>query len=131
MNTYGIYVLVDEQNRIIAINSEGILSDTTGWTRIDEYESDVPYAQGNYFSDFILDVRGAYRYKLVDGEVIERTPEEMEADVVQDENSETSVSDTDIALTELAALLAENCKRLDEQDAALVELASLIVGGEK
>lgn len=47
------------------------------------------------------------------------------------EEARPSVSDADMALIELAALTAENAQRLDEQEAALIELAALIEGGRK
>lgn len=116
MNTYGIYALADEQGRIVAVNSEGIRKNLDGWTRVGEYESDRPYAQGNFLPGGLLDDRGICRYRLVDGEITERTPEEMDADVTP---PMPQVSDTDLALIELASIVAE-------QQAALVELAMLI-----
>lgn len=40
------------------------------------------HAQGNYLPGPVTDERGIPRYKLVDGEVVERTQEEMDADYV-------------------------------------------------
>lgn len=78
---YKVYVKTDEQNRILAINSDAFLADTEGWTLIDEGSGDkYHHAQNNYMSLPIHDERGAYRYKLVNGAVTERTAEEMQAD---------------------------------------------------
>lgn len=78
---YDVYVKPDESGRITAINSSAFLADTDGWVKIDHGEGDAfHHAQGNYFPQPIIDERGVYRYKLVDGVPVERTPEEMDAD---------------------------------------------------
>lgn len=79
-----VYVKLDDANRIISINSSAFLPDTVGWTEIDSgYGVKYHHAQGNYFPQPIIDDRGIYRYKLVDGKPIERTQEEMDADYVE------------------------------------------------
>lgn len=86
MRPYIVYVKVDESNRIMAINSSEFLTDVTGWTGIDSgYGDKYHHAQGNYFDKPIIDMRGIYRYKLVDGKPIERTQEEIDADYVEPE----------------------------------------------
>ena len=81
MQPYGVYVKTDEEDRIIAINSDAFLPDTDGWVRIDEGFGDRHHhAQGNYLDKPIWDERGIFRYKLVDGKPVERTQEEMDAD---------------------------------------------------
>ena len=124
---YTVYIQTDDASRIIAINSSAFLPDTEGWTAIDEGAGDrYHHAQGNYFPKPIYEERGIPVYKYVDGEVLERTQEEIDADYHE---PVPQPSETDIALVELAALESENAARLDEQDAALVELAALITGG--
>lgn len=82
MKPYGVYVMADDSSRIVAVNSDAFLAETVGWTKIDEgYGDKYHHAQGNYFPLPIIDERGVYRYKLVDGVAIERTAEEMAADV--------------------------------------------------
>lgn len=127
MNRYIVYVKVNDAGCVVAINSNAFLDDTTDWIEIDSGNGDkYHHAQGNYFDQSIMDNRGIYRYKLVDGVAVERTQEEMDADYHE---PVPQPSETDIALVELAALESENAARLDEQDAALVELAALITGG--
>lgn len=124
---YTVYIQTDDASRIIAINSSAFLSDTEGWTAIDEGAGDrYHHAQGNYLPKPLYEERGIPVYKYVDGEVLERTQEEIDADY---HKPVPQPSETDIALVELAALESENAARLDEQDAALVELAALITGG--
>ena len=80
---YIVYVKPDEKNRIVAINSSAFLTDLTGWVEIGSGFGDkYHHAQGNYFDQSVYDKRGICRYKLVDGNPVERTHEEMDADVV-------------------------------------------------
>lgn len=81
MKPYIVYVRADDANRITAVNSSAFLSDTTGWEQIDSgYGDKYHHAQGNYLPGPLMDERGIYRYKLVDGKSVERTQEEMDAD---------------------------------------------------
>ena len=124
---YTVYIKIDDASRIIAINSSAFLPSTEGWVAIDRGLGDrYHHAQGNYLSKPLYEERGIPVYKYVDGEVLERTQEEIDADYHE---PVPEPSETDIALVELAALESENAARLDEQDAALVELAALITGG--
>lgn len=124
---YTVYIQIDDASRIIAINSSAFLPSTEGWIEIDRGLGDrYHHAQGNYLPKPLYEERGIPVYKYVDGEVVERSQEEIDADYHE---PVPQPSETDIALVELAALESENATRLDEQDAALVELAALITGG--
>ena len=81
-NTYSVYVQTDENENIIAPpNSSAFLSDVTGLTKIDEGTGDrYHHAQGNYFDKPIMTLKGIYRYRLVDGEPVEKTESEMAAE---------------------------------------------------
>ena len=84
MNQYIVYIKLDSQNRVIAVNSSAFLEDSTGWTKIAEgYGDKYHHAQSNYFPMPIMDERGIWRYKLEDGNAIERTQEEMDVDYVE------------------------------------------------
>lgn len=79
---YSVYARVRADGAVIEINSSAFLQDATGWTEIDEGTGDrFHHAQGNYLPGPLFDERGIPRYKLVDGEVVERTKEEMDAEV--------------------------------------------------
>lgn len=81
MESYKVYVQVDDNKRIVAVNSNSFLDSTDGWIYIDQgYGDKYFHAQGNYLDKFIVDDRGIYQYKLVDGIPVERTQEEMDAD---------------------------------------------------
>ena len=76
-----VYVLLDAESRILRLEGEYSLpADLTGWTKIDEgYGDRYALAQSHYLALPLYD--GAVpRYKLVDGKVVERTAEEIEAD---------------------------------------------------
>lgn len=82
MNTeiYKVLVQADDAGRVTAINSNAFVSGD-GWTQIDEGEGDIyHHAQNNYLQKPLMDERGVYRYKLVDGLVTQRTQREMNAD---------------------------------------------------
>jgi hypothetical protein len=82
MNTenYKVLVQTDDAGRVTAINSNAFVSGD-GWTQIDEGEGDIyHHAQNNYLQKPLMDERGVYRYKLVDGLVTQRTQREMDAD---------------------------------------------------
>lgn len=89
--SYRVFALIDEHNRIIGINSDAFLADLAGWVQIDEGVGDCyHHAQGNYLPKSLYDERGIPRYKLVNGQVVERTPEEMDADYVPPKQKPTA-----------------------------------------
>lgn len=78
MKPYIVYAKTDSGGYITAVNSSAFLPDTTGWTEIDRgYGDKYHHAQGNYFQQPIRTMGGAYRYKLVDGKLVECTAEEI------------------------------------------------------
>lgn len=86
MEQYKVFVLADESDRVIAINSSAFLTDVSSWIQIDEGTGDkFHHAQNNYLPGPLYDNHGISRYKLIDGSVAERTPEEMDADYVPPE----------------------------------------------
>lgn len=84
MEPYIVYIKVDNQNRIIDVDSSAFLPDVYGWVEIDSGHGDkYHHAQGNYFPKHIMDERGVFRYLYTpDGETLwrERTADEMDAD---------------------------------------------------
>lgn len=91
MEPYIVYIQVDEQNRIIAVNSSAFLTDINGWIEIDSgYGDKYHHAQGNYFNKPLYDERGLCNYKFENSEVAERTAEEIDADYKEPEVSNPS-----------------------------------------
>lgn len=76
-----VYVLLDSESRVLRLEGEYSLpADLTGWIKIDEGFGDkYALAQSHYLSKPLYD-GAVLRYKLVDGKVVERTAEEIEAD---------------------------------------------------
>ena len=80
MEPYIVYVRTNSNGYITAVNSSAFIADTTGWTEIDSgYGDKYHHAQGNYFPKTIITDVGAYRYKLVDGQPVECSAEEIAA----------------------------------------------------
>ena len=94
IQTSKVYVLPDSFGRITSIDGGytiGNIKDFTDWLLIDEGCGDkYNLCQGNYFDKPIMDDRGIYRYKLVDGKPVERTQEEMDADYTMPEEKPTT-----------------------------------------
>lgn len=79
-NPYIVYVKIDSNGYITAVNSSAFMTDTTDLVEIDRgYGDKYHHAQGNYFPESIMTMDGAYRYKLVDGAPVECTAEEITA----------------------------------------------------
>ena len=78
---YKVLVRVDSAGRVVAINSSAFVQDASGLVEIDSGFGDrFHHAQGNYLPGPLTDRRGLYLYKLVDGRIVPRTAEEVEAD---------------------------------------------------
>lgn len=72
METYIVYVKINETGYITDVNSSAFLTDLTDWVEIDNGAGDKYYhAQGNYFPKPIITEDGDYQYKLVDGKPVE------------------------------------------------------------
>ena len=82
---YIVYVRTDKQGRILEADSSAFLTDTAGWTAIDEGLGDkYHHAQGNYFDGGLYTDDGIPRYALADGAPVLRSDEEIEADRLPD-----------------------------------------------
>ena len=82
MEPFIVYVQADEQGRITDITSDAFLESTQGWTAIDSgYGDAFHHAQGNYLPGPLMDRRGICRYRMANGRPVERTQEEMDADL--------------------------------------------------
>ena len=77
---YKVYIKTDGTD-IVAVNSSAFLTDLTDWVEIDSGQGDkYHHAQGNYFGKPIVTDTGIYRYKYVDGEIVEKTDQEIETE---------------------------------------------------
>lgn len=112
LEPYIVYVQTDEQGRITAVNSSAFVS--TDWgTEIDRgYGDKYHHAQGNYLDGPVYTMDGIPRYKLEEGEAVERTEEEIEADraaLPEPEPEPHPPSEEDITLDMLAEHEARLC----------------------
>ena len=104
-NNYQVYALVDEEGRIIEVNSSAFLADVEEWIKIDEGNGDsYHHGQGNYFPDGNRDDRGIPLYKWDGTQVVRRTQEEIDADYVE---PEPVPSETEILRTQVNELQAQ------------------------
>ena len=82
MQVFKVYVKINLQGNITAVNSSGFLDDLTGWLYIDEGIGDnFHHAQSNYFEKPLYEEHGIPVYKLVNGMAVERTAEEIAEDI--------------------------------------------------
>lgn len=110
LKPYIVYVKANSNGYITAVNSSAFLTDTAEWTEIDHgYGDKYHHAQGNYFAEPIMTMGGAYRYKLIDGEVVECTAEGIEEQEVENRVPTNPTQEERIAELEeaLAMLLNE------------------------
>lgn len=98
---YKVYIKTNENGVVTAVNSSAFLTDLTGWTEIDEGTGDkYHHAQGNYLPLGLMTDDGIYQYKYTDGELQERTAEEIQAE----RDARPSVSDV-MTVAEMSAIL--------------------------
>ena len=72
----------NEGDCVVAVTSSAFLTQTEGWVEVERGTGD-PYhhAQGNYLPGALCTEEGVPRYKLADGAIVERSQEELEADL--------------------------------------------------
>lgn len=98
-----VYIRTDEKDRITRCEGEYTLpSDLTGWTLIEEGPAcdRLNLAQSHYLPHPLFTHDGLYRYKLVGGEIVERSEEELKAE-------RTKLPDTEPEPTETEQLRAD------------------------
>ena len=116
-DTYKVYVKTDENGIITAVNSSAFLTDTTGWTEIDEGTGDrFHHAQSNYLSEGLMDECGVYNYKLADGAPVLRTNADKQPEVDKlNAAAEIAKLKAQLAATDyIAAKLAEGAATKEE-----------------
>lgn len=80
---YSVFIRTDERDVLIDIESDAFLTSFDGWEKIDEGFGDkYHHAQRNYLEKPKMDENGVYRYKKESGKPVERTEEEMAADIL-------------------------------------------------
>lgn len=111
MEKYGVYVKTDNNDNIIAVNSDVFQHDLEGWVKIDEGNSmEHLHAQNNYFKKPIRTDLGVYRYKLLDGDIHElndATIAQMEKDILNSQVSTPSQLDIIEAQVTYTAMMTD------------------------
>ena len=126
-NSYKVYVKVDENGIIIAINSNAFLTDTTNWIEIDEGIGDkYHHAQNHYLPAGLTDENGIFNYKLADGKPELRTAEEKapELERVTTAQEITELKAKLAATDYIAAKIAEGAATREEYAEELAERAA-------
>ena len=126
-DSYKVYVKVDENGIIIAINSSAFLTDTTNWTEIDEGIGDkYHHAQNNYLPAGLMDENSIFNYKLVDGKPVLRATEEK-APELERVTTAQEIAELKAKLTAtdyIAAKIAEGAATREEYAEELAERAA-------
>lgn len=85
---YKVYIQINGNNCVIAINSNEFITDFANWIEIDRGMGDkYHHAQNNYLDYPLIDNYGAYRYKYENNTVVERSVEERSNDFNPPENT--------------------------------------------
>lgn len=82
MEEYTVYVQINEGRCVVALASSALLTQTEGWVEVERGTGDrCHHPQSNYLPLPLYTDEGVPRYKLTDGAIVERTQEELEADL--------------------------------------------------
>ncbi len=111
---FKVYIQVDNKSRIIAINSDYFLKNTSGWIYVDMGEGDkFRHAQNNYLPSSLYTSSGICRYEYKNGVIKERSARAITADfLAQSKELSDSAPSTE--------------ERFEEIENAIIELAELI-----
>lgn len=121
---YRVFIKLNSDNEITAVNSSAFLMDTEGWIEIDSGIGDkYHHAQNNYFNNPLTDENGLYNYKFVDGAVIERTNEDKASELTRIETQkEIAELKAKLAQTDyIAAKIAEGAATKEEYAAEIAQ----------
>lgn len=113
--TYKVYVKINSEGIITAINSSAFIPDPTDWTEIDEGTGDrYHHAQNHYLDKSLIDENGSYNYKLTGSTVEERTAEEKGEDVKSEPEPQPTVEEKLAAQEEQIAMLTDCIMEMSE-----------------
>ena len=101
---FSVYVQVNENNYITAVDSDAFIEDLSLWIKVDEGQGDLyKFAKNNYCKYGITASDGSYNYKLVRGRVVymPQTP------VAPTPTVEERLNDLETAICDIMDILAE------------------------
>lgn len=126
-----VYVFVDGNKRVLAVESSIFLTDLTGWIKIDEGIGDrYTLAQTNYFTQLVKNDDGTHNYVLEGSVVRACTEAELAAELVEIQANRPPIQPTadevnSQAIAELSILQAQQST---QTNMAIAEL-SVLIGG--
>jgi hypothetical protein len=119
-NNYIVYVKTDSNGHITAVNSSAFLTDTSGWTEIDSgYGDKYHHAQNHYFPEPIYTDGRAFRYKLLGGNPVECTTDE----ILEQENANRP------AAPESGGIVLEELEAANKELADAKNALGILLGG--
>lgn len=101
---FSVYVQVNENNYITAVDSDAFIEDLALWIKVDEGQGDLyKFAKNNYCKYGVTTSDGSYNYKLVRGRVVymPQTP------VAPTPTVEERLNDLETAICDIMDILAE------------------------
>ena len=101
---FSVYVQVNENNYITAVDSDAFIEDLALWIKVDEGQGDLyKFAKNNYCKYGVTASDGSYNYKLVRGRVVymPQTP------VAPTPTVEERLNDLETAICDIMDILAE------------------------
>lgn len=132
-----VYIKVDNNKVIRAINSSIFIKDLTEWIKIDEgYGDRYSHAQSKYFEKGLIDSKGRYNYKY-DKKIIDINEEEknMLFPIIEKKSTELDILKEkneilERALIEIADVQSKESDNRNILESALLDLANIISGGK-
>ena len=116
-----VYIIADDNNNIIDINSSIFIKDLTGWIEIDSGAGDkYANAQNYYFDKSLMTETGIYRYQYLYKMIVEKTDEEIAAEEAK--LPQPGMSDVELLKAQVQALSTENEFLSD----CLIEMAQIV-----
>ena len=68
-----VYIKVNSNNEVIAINSSVFIKNPTGWIKIDEgFGNKYSHAEVSYLSDQLVDENFKFNYKYEKGKIVRK-----------------------------------------------------------
>lgn len=125
-----VYIQTDAQGRVLRCEGGYTTpADLTGWTHIDEgYGDRYNLCQSHYFDGGLYTLDGVPRYKLADGQIVERSEDEIQED--RDALPIPASPKTNAELESENALLKQQVSALADQQSfyedCIAEMAAVV-----
>ena len=91
---YKVYGKINDKNEFYIVESASYIENFEDWIFIDEGQGERYMYASCYFDKPIFDENGIYRYLYLNGAVVERTDEEMAAELQKNLDEDTTPSNS-------------------------------------